>query len=126
MRKIFTLGLFVLLVLSSCSKDDDTENSNSSDILVGTWEAVEEYDFVNGGDDTFPYEKEEETLEITKDRISFYSYGDVWNTLEYEYDASSNELITGSGIMIIEKEGNNKFILWNERKDLGSLYKRTE
>lgn len=125
MNKFIVLGLLTLFVFSSCSSSDDADSSSNPDFLIGTWEAVEEYDFYNG-DGTFTYEPGEDRMKFTNDRISFYSYEDLMYSVEYKYNPSTNELIAGSYVIIIETQGADKFIWWNERKDLGSLYKRVD
>ncbi len=118
MRKL-ALILMAAMVVAFISCTDgviDNIDSNTNGSIVGKWEAVADYDFVNGSwvlD--YTYDPKEFALQFTSDgKVNQYDYGTKTLTATYSYNAPKRELtimgmivevesLTSSELMIITK-----------------------
>lgn len=88
MKKVFTLSLIILFVLTSCSKDDSTTDPNSSNFFVGKWEYVA---YVDENDYAWP--ESDGYYIFTMDRLEITGSDLLAGKHTYEYLADSKELI---------------------------------
>ncbi|MFV8226436.1 hypothetical protein [Christiangramia aquimixticola] len=119
MKKVFALLLISLTVLTSCSKDDDNEDINSSNFLIGKWESKEDYT------------GEEVSLDIDGEFV--YTYTDVMVTTEqngeevgsyeYTFNPKNMELRVHGDMIFVEKISNDKMVLHNGKD--GEEYRGT-
>ena len=123
MRKItFFLCLLSLILLISCSGEDDN-SSESSNKLVGTWEEIEQYDY--SSNETFPTESGEAIWVFTETRLTIHDEYELFNgqQIEYKYYPNTNEIVVMGLVRKITFPTNNEFLL-NHSEDEASLFRR--
>ena len=121
MRKIFAILLVSLTVLTSCSKDDNEENTKESNFLIGKWESKEDYI----GDEV-SYDVDGEFIHTyTSTTVTSEQDGEFRATYDYTFDPQTMELNTdeNEGVVFIEKLSNDKMIGHNGKE--GEEYRGT-
>lgn len=121
MKKLFTILLVSLSVLTSCSKDDKEENNKDPNFLVGKWESKEDYiggevSYDIDGEFVHTYTATNVTIEQNEKFIATYYYS---------FDIESMELKTdeNASVLFIDKRSNDEMIVHNGKK--GDEYRGT-
>ena len=93
MKNLISISVLLLFVLTGCSKDETSEDSNSSNFLVGKWEITAYID-----ENNYAWNDEEGFYVFSNERVHVQFGGDTYDESEateyvYEYLPDSNELI---------------------------------
>ena len=93
---LFALMTIAVFVLTGCEKDNNNDNQNPTNgTLNGKWEAVAEYDLINGiWEESYAYESGEMVYEFKSNgKVTIYYDGIRDGEITYSYNARNKELI---------------------------------
>ncbi len=128
MKKIIFLIVAITAIVFTGCDTNGGENGNGSGNLIGKWESIAGYDFVNGEwvDDGFDYIPNEFVREFTKEHMITYIEGRETGRVTYSFDKSKMTL-TYMGIVVkIYKLTATEFEVQDGGVDNKTLYKRIE
>ena len=95
-----------ILVLTGCSKDNNTDNNNSTNgKIIGKWEAVTEYELINGvWEEWFTYESGERVFDFKNNgKVINYEEGVKTMEVNYSYNPQTKELILMGFVCLVDK-----------------------